>query len=117
MSLANGQVVPGSPSQQTGGGGFWGGINTTLGNAFSYYLTYEMVKNQRNSTGADLQDKQYVTELPNGAAVMIDESKGTAVQLSGNTHVDLGGVKVPKVALYGAAALVVGALILKSLKG
>lgn len=116
-TLASGQTVPGSPSQQSGGGGFWGGFNSTLDNAFKYYLSFEYLKQQRNSSGQDLQDRQYITELPNGAAVMIDENKGTATQLSNNTHVDIGGMKVPKVALYGAAALMVGALILKSVRG
>lgn len=112
MPVTTGQVVPDSPSQMTSGGGFWGGLNSTLSNAFGMYLAYDSARNQRAATGAQLQDRQYVTELPNGAAVMIDETKRSATQVAPATHVDIGGMQVPKMALYGAAALAVVAILI-----
>lgn len=114
---ATGQVVPGSPSVQTSGGGFWGGLNSTLGNAFSYFLTYEAIKQMRNSTGQDLKDREFITELPNGAAVLVDPSKGSATQLGSGTHFTVGGTQIPKVAVYGVGALVGLAVLFKAIKG
>lgn len=111
-----GQSVPGSPSQQTSGGGFWDGLNNTLTNAFGVYLSYETMRQQASGSGQTLANKPYMTELPNGAQILVDEQKGTALPIQSDT-INLGGVELPKVVVYGGGALVALALVFKMMKG
>jgi hypothetical protein len=111
-----GQSVPNSPSQQTGGGGFWGGLNNTLSNAFGIYMTYEGMRQQASGNGQTLANKPYQNELPNGSQYLYDEQKSLSVPMQSDS-VYIGGMAVPKVIAYGGGALIALALVYKMVKG
>ena len=116
MAQITGQSVPNSPSQQTSGGGFWGGLNNTLTNAFGIYLSYENMRQQASGSGQTLANKPYMTELPNGAQILVDEQKGTALPIASDS-INIGGLEVPKAVVYGGGALLALALVFKVMKG
>lgn len=111
-----GQSVPNSPSQQTGGGGFWGGLNNTLSNAFGIYMTYEGMRQQASGSGQTLANKPYQNELPNGSQYLYDEQKALNAPVQSDS-IYLGGMAIPKAVAYGGGALIALALVVKLMKG
>lgn len=109
------QNIPGSPAQTTGGGGFWGGFNSTLQNALSVYKQYEEIRNAQPPQYT-LAEKAYTVELPNGAGAVLEGSKlqpGEAANLAAD-KVDIAGVSLPKWAAIAGGA-VLGLVALKKM--
>lgn len=101
------QGVQGSPSVSTGGSATWlGDLRGLLGDGFGMYLQYEAMQKQQ-SPAAALLDKQYTTELKNGAATVYETTAAQPGQSAQPAQtVNLLGMAIPKMAAYAGGAVV-----------
>lgn len=113
-ALPNKQVTyPEGAPTQSAWGNFGGFVNSALGNAMNIYAQYETIQAAKNSAGVARQEQQNVTELENGAAVLVDAPKTTTVQQPAETMVF--GFPQKQVIMAFGGLLVLG-LVLKVAK-
>lgn len=80
-----------------------------------------VAKAQANANGTEHKSKKLETERPSGAAVQVDATQG---QVATSQHAPqpaqtvalLGGLNVPKQALYSLGAVVLGLVAYKAIK-